>query len=99
MKDTRGHDQLKTGSFLSGCVCFKAEISPENECDFSAQDDTKKMCGDLCKLEGKMQSSDFLDFVMSEVISSCINILCYSFDTFIIIIINHCIYFTASVMV
>ena len=51
-------------------MCFKAEISPENECDFSAQDDTKKMCGDLCKLEGKMQSSDFLDFVMSEVVSS-----------------------------
>ena len=49
-------------------MCFKAEISPENECDFSAQDDTKKMCGDLCKLEGKMQSSYFLDFVMSEVL-------------------------------
>ena len=56
-------------------MCFKAEISPENECDFSAQDDTKKMCGDLCKLEGKMQSSDFLDFVMSEVVSWYINIL------------------------
>ena len=56
-------------------MCFKAEISPENECDFSAQDDTKNMCGDLCKLEGKMQSSDFLDFVMSEVVSWYINIL------------------------
>ena len=91
--------RLDLSCHLSVCVCFKAEISPENECDFSAQDDTKKMCGDLCKLEGKMQSSDFLDFVMSEVISWCINIFCYSFDTFIIIIINHCIYFTVSVMV
>ena len=45
-------------------------VFAENECDFSAQDDMKKTCGDLCILEGKVQSSDFLDFVMSEVVSS-----------------------------
>ena len=42
-------------------------MSPENECDTPAQEDIKQLCGDLCKLEGKLQSSDFLDFVVSEV--------------------------------
>ena len=42
-------------------------MSPENDCDTPAQEDIEQLCGDLCKLEGKMQSSDFLDFVVSEV--------------------------------
>ena len=50
------------------CYCFTLYLmSPENECDTPAQEDIKQLCGDLCKLEGKMQSSDFLDFVVSEV--------------------------------
>ena len=40
---------------------------PENDCDTPGQEHMKQICGDLCKLEGKMQSSDFLDFVVSEV--------------------------------
>ena len=50
------------------CYCFALHLmSSENECDTPAQEDIKQLCGDLCKLEGKMQSSDFLDFVVSEV--------------------------------
>ena len=42
-------------------------MSSENECNTPAQEHMKQICGDLCKLEGKMQTSDFLDFVVSEV--------------------------------
>ena len=50
-------------------------MSSENECNTPAQEHMKQICGDLCKLEGKIQTSDFLDFVVSEVSKYLVGLL------------------------
>jgi len=52
---------------MSLMVDDNIKMSTENYCNNQAQEHMKQICGDLCKLEGKMQRSNFLDFVVSEV--------------------------------